>query len=140
MRGLLLQLGLTDDRSSMSNENENRQSQIKPPFCRAARFNSGAESRESYLIAEHAIAGAMADISVYRLQIRRIWHVAAISDIMPPADLQQSIEDAINMGKRAELPIEVLTLLLNRHRQVMRHRLPWVEGHYHPGKVMPLED
>ena len=124
----------------MSSETEKAKQQTEPPFCRAARFSGSVDSRRSYVIAEQAIAGAAAVISVYRLQLRRIWHVAAISDVMPTAELQQLIESAISMGEPVELPIEVLTVLLNRHRQVMRHRLPWLEGHYHPGKIVPLDD
>lgn len=109
------------------------------PYSRAAQFKGEADSREAYLAAERGIAAVAADISVFRLQLRSVWHVAAVAEVAPDSALQQVIEESLREGARVGLPIEALTVLLNRHRQVMRHRLPWLEAHYHPGRRFPLE-
>ena len=126
--------------SCMSSEHEQRQdanAQPERPFQRAARFGGEPPARTAYLAAERSIADALADISAYRFLVNRIWHVAVIADQPPAADLRRAVEEALKAGEQVALPAEVLATLLKRHRDVMRHRLPWVEGHYHPGRRLP---
>ena len=123
----------------MSTERISQQEERERPYCQAARFDEESNSREAYQIAQQAIADAEADISAYRFKVRRIWHVAVVAEEAPSRALQRVLEQAISRGERTDLPIEVLTTLLNRHREVMRHHLPWVDGHYHPGRELPTE-
>ena len=80
----------------------------------------------------------MADISAYRFQFNRVWHVAVVADMEPKFDLTRAVEDALKVGTPVKLDPQLLATLLNRHREVMRQRLPWLEGHYHPGRRFPL--
>jgi hypothetical protein len=123
--------------SSEYDSTERREAQSERPFQRAARFGGEPPARSAYLAAERSIADALADISAYRFLVNRIWHVAVIADQPPAADLTRAIDEALKAGEQVALPAEVLATLLKRHRDVMRHRLPWVEGHYHPGRRLP---
>jgi len=104
------------------------------PFHRAARFGDEETARQAYLTTEQRVFEATADISAYRFQLDQVWHVAVVADEPPSGALQRAVEDALSQGEQVNLHPEILATLLSRHREVMRHRLPWVEGHYHPGR------
>jgi len=104
------------------------------PFYRGARFKDEATARDAYVSAEQRVFEASADISAYRFQLDRVWHVAVVAAEPPSSALQRAVEDAMGGGEQVDLPADVLSALLSRHREVIRHRLPWVEGHYRPGE------
>jgi len=120
----------------MSREHEQAEG-IERPFCRAARFDGEATSGTAYRAVQDLIFDSAADISAYRFQASRLWHVAAVADEPPIAEFQRQLEKAFEPGERVILANEVLVALLHRHHQVMRGGLAWVEAHYHPGRRLP---
>jgi hypothetical protein len=72
------------------------------------------------------------DLSVYRLQLNRLWYVAALG-LVPPAPVLQAIEQILDRGEPADLPVEVWDALHDRRRQATRLG-PWVQRHHRPGQ------
>ena len=110
-----------------------RPEQDPAPYQRAARFAGERPAGESYF-AIHRVnyeAPEPTDLSVYRLQLNRLWHVAALG-ILPPAPVLQAIEAALAPGEPADLPAEVWQALAARRTQQIR-RGSWTEGHHRPG-------
>lgn len=52
---------------------------------KAARFPSEKPAGEAYFQAQEVIFKADCDLSVYRLRLNRIWHLAVLGDPPPPA-------------------------------------------------------
>lgn len=67
------------------------------------------------------------DISTYRLQLNRAWHVAILG-LTPPTDLAAQLEAILATGTPATLPPEVITFLTERRAQMTKLG-PWVEAH-----------
>jgi len=101
------------------------------PVYLAARFDGEAEARIAYLELECLIAAESADVSCFRFLAGGTWHVAVVAADGVPERLQGRVRVGLGSGQTVPLQEEVLALLLGRHREVMRYRLPWVEGHYH---------
>src|SRR5215211_1747445 len=78
------------------------------PYQRAARFAGEQPAGAAYFAIERVLyeAPQPTDLSVYRLQLNRLWHVAALG-LLPPAPVLQAIEQALAAGKSADLPEEV---------------------------------
>ena len=106
-------------------------SRIPEPYCRAARFDRERDGLRAYTTAQELIFQTPCDLSAYRLQLSRIWHVAVVGEA-PPEDIDRRIERILARGQVAELPEEVIKLLLERSAQI-RSQAPWTEGHYRPG-------
>ncbi len=103
------------------------------PYHRSARFADEPSAGLAYTAAERTIFdGPPNDLSAYRFQLNRIYHVAVLGQ-MPPAELDEQLTTILASGEPAELPAEVLTALSERRRQ-MSSRGGWTEGHYRPGK------
>ena len=104
------------------------------PYHRAARFAREQPAGHAYFAAQRVIyeAPQPIDVSVYRLQFQRLWHVAVLG-LVPPAPVLQALEDILATGEPAELPREVWQALAARRAQQIR-RGPWTEGHHRPGK------
>ena len=104
------------------------------PYQRAARFAGERPAGRAYDQAQRVIyeAPQPTDLSVYRLQLNRLWHVAALG-LTPPAPVRQALDDILATGELAELPAEVWQALEERRAQASK-RGPWQEGHYRPGK------
>ncbi len=103
------------------------------PYLRAARFAGERPAGRADAQAQHAIyARPDSDLSVYRLQLNQVWHVAALGE-PPLADLADTLERILASGEPASLPEEVLTLLRQRRAAAIRER-PWTERHYRPGE------
>ena len=104
------------------------------PYHRAARFAGEQPAGEAYFAAQRVIyeAPQPLDVSVFRLQLNRLWHVAALG-VVPPAPVLQAIEGILATGEPTELPQEVWQALAERRAQASK-RGPWQEGHYRPGK------
>ena len=106
------------------------------PYRRAARFPGERPAGEAYFAAQRVIyeAPQPLDVSVYRLQLNRLWHIAAVG-VVPPAPVLQAIEDILATGEPAELPPEVWQALAARRVQASKQG-PWQERHYRPGRPL----
>ncbi len=106
------------------------------PYQRAARFAGEQPAGQAYFAAQRTIfEGPPNDLSAYRFQLNRIYHVAVLGQ-PPPAELEEQLTAILASGEPAELPTDVLQALSDRRRQ-MSGRAPWTEGHYRPGRVRP---
>jgi hypothetical protein len=97
-------------------------------YALAARFESQSEAGRVYESLQESIFDARCDLSVYRLQLDSVWHVAALGQA-PPSDVDQTIRDQLSTGELTRLPDVVVDALLERRAQANRIG-PWVEGHY----------
>jgi hypothetical protein len=102
-------------------------------YQRAARFAGERPAGQAYAAVQQVIyeAPEPTEVSVYRLQFNRVWHVAALG-LVPPASVLQALEAILDTGEPAELPAEVWQALAERRAQATR-RGPWVERHHRPG-------
>jgi len=103
------------------------------PYLRAARFAEERLAGHAYEQAQRALyARPDSDVSVYRLQLNQVWHVAALGE-PPPVDLADTLEQILGSGEPVSLPDDVLTLLHQRRAVAIRQG-PWVERHHRPGQ------
>jgi hypothetical protein len=99
------------------------------PYCRAARFAGERPAGQAYFQAQEAMrTGPANDLSVYRLQLDRVFHVVVLGD-PPPAPLHDALTTILSAGEPTTLPAEVLRTLAQRRAHAIR-LAPWVEGHY----------
>ena len=106
-----------------------------PSYLRAARFAGERPAGTVYFGLQDAIAsGPPNDLSVYRMQVARVYHVAVHGE-PPPAELDHQITTILAAGEPADLPAEVVQALAQRRRQAIR-RSSWTERHYRPGRPL----
>lgn len=103
-------------------------------YQRAARFAGERSAGESYYAIQRVIyeASPPVDLSVYRLQLNALWHVAALG-FVPPASVLHVIEEALAPGDVVEFPAEVWQTLADRRAQQIQ-KSPWTERHFRPGR------
>ena len=104
------------------------------PYYRAARFAGERPAGVAYVQAQEAVyaaAGAV-DVSVYRFQLDRIYHVAVLGQ-PPPPELDATLATILAAGEPATLPTPVLRQLAERRAEATKHG-PWVQRHYRPGQ------
>ncbi len=106
--------------------------QERPPYHQAARFAGEGPAGRAYRQAQRLIYETACDLSTYRLQINRVWHVAVLGD-EPPEDLRQQLGAILAAGSPATLPADVVGMLLARRAEASA-LAPWVQRHYRPGK------
>jgi hypothetical protein len=97
-------------------------------YAVAARFERQSDAGSVYEMVQECIFDAKCDLSVYRLQLDSVWHVAALGE-PPPSDVDREIRDQLSRGELTRLPDVVVDALLERRAQANRIG-PWVEGHY----------
>ncbi len=103
------------------------------PYHRTARFADEQTAGTAYGAAKRALfEGPPNDLSAYRFQLNRIYHVAVLGQV-PPAELDQQLTAILAAGEATELPSDVLSALSECRRQ-MSSRGGWTEGHYRPGR------
>ena len=104
------------------------------PYYRASRFPGERPAGQAYLAAQEALFRypQPVDVSVYRFQLNRVYHVTVLGE-PPPEELDQTLAALLATGEPAALPPEVVKLLVQRRRQATRHG-SWSEGHYRPGQ------
>jgi hypothetical protein len=101
------------------------------PYYKAARFSGERPAGQVYdQLQETIYTAPQCDLSVYRLQLDRIYHVAILGET-PAEDLDRRITRLLARGESTTLPSEVLTALAARRRQATR-LAPWVERHTRP--------
>jgi hypothetical protein len=105
-------------------------------YLRAARFPGERPAGQAYFAVQRVIyeAPQPLDLSVFRLQLNQLWHVAALG-IVPPAPVLQAVERILDTGEPVTLPEEVVGALQERRAQATR-QAPWVQRHFRPGKPL----
>ena len=123
-----------------SPEGENRpqqQPERKPeqepiPYYKAARFRAEQIAGKAYFTAQNLIFNDPGcDLSVYRIQLNRIYHLAALGE-SPSEELDQKLQEILSTGESVSLPPQILKFLTQRRNQAIK-KGPWVERHYRPG-------
>jgi len=101
------------------------------PYALAVRFPAEQPAGQAYTAAQEALYHAeTADVSVFRFQLNRVWHVAALG-VLPPPELAQQLAAILTEGEPVSLPTELWQLLRQRRQQAIR-QAPWVERHVRP--------
>ncbi len=104
----------------------------------ASRFSGERPAGRAYFQAQELIFrnDSIADLSVYRFQLDKIYHVAVVGE-KPPEDFENKLKNILSAGEYVPLPSDVLkTLIIRRWQQIKTG--PWVERHYRPGREYPL--
>jgi hypothetical protein len=103
------------------------------PYAIAARFPSERASGRVYGRLQALVyARTDVDLSVYRLLLDRIPHVAVLGQ-RPAATVVRTITRLLGQGEPVDLPPEVLRILVERRAQAMQQG-PWLARHHRPGK------
>ncbi len=111
---------------------------VNNTYYLASRFNGERPAGRAYFQAQEFIFSHSADLdlSVYRFQLERIYHVAVLG-IKPPQDAEDRLNSILSAGEHVQLPSMLLKVLIVRRLQQTKNA-PWVEKHYRPGKEFPL--
>ena len=100
-------------------------------YHRVARFPGERSAGRAYGQLQSTLyARTDSDLSVYRLLLDRIYHVAVLG-LPPPPDLERRVQRVLSRGEPATLPPEVLQELVQRRAESIR-LAPWVERHVRP--------
>lgn len=105
------------------------------PYYLAARFPGERLAGRAYFQAQELIFNTPdSDLSVFRIQLNQIYHVAVLG-IPPPQELEQKLRSILSTGDSTSLPADILKVLLQRRAQATRQG-PWVEKHFRPGQPL----
>ena len=114
---------------------EPKKEQEAIPYYLASRFSGERIAGQVYFQAQDLIFNTPdCELSVYRFQLDRIYHVAVLGD-RPEEQLEAKLKDVLSKGESTPLPSMVLKTLITRRQQHTGHS-PWLERHYRPGKPM----
>lgn len=102
-------------------------------YHRDIRFSGGQTAGRAYFQAQETILEADCDLSVYRLLLTRVWHVAIVGQATPE-DLERRLRVILVTGEPVTLPSDVPKMLQERRAQATRFG-PWVQRH-HRGKPL----
>jgi hypothetical protein len=98
------------------------------PYLRAARFPGERPAGRAYTEAQELVfRDPGCELSVYRLQLERVWHVAVLGE-QPREDLERHLQTILSRGETTSLPEEILRELQRRRAQAIKLG-PWVERH-----------
>src|SRR5437016_53342 len=96
---------------------EGTQEKQPVPYYKAARFGSERPALRVYeRLRETLYTTSDVDLSVYRLLLNRVSHVAVIGE-PPPEELDRRISRLLSRGDPVPLPAEVLSSLAERRRE-----------------------
>jgi hypothetical protein len=103
-------------------------------YYQAARFPAGERpAGVAYFQIQRLIyQDRDCDLSVFRFQLQRIYHVAVLGE-PPQPNLEAKLSSALANGQPTLLAEEVLRILQQRRAQATRQG-PWVERHWRPGE------
>jgi hypothetical protein len=88
---------------------------LDPPYYHAARFPAEPVAWRAYSELQVAISLAQScDLSGYRFQLGRSWHVVVLGD-RPSPDLDERIQTILANGRPASVPRDFLKLLYAIH-------------------------
>jgi hypothetical protein len=114
-------------------QQEGKEEKEPKPYYKAARFNGEQIAGKAYFQAQDAIFNDPGcDLSVYRFQLNRIYHLAVLGE-SPSAELAQKLQEILSTGEPVPLPDNILQILSERRNQAIK-KGPWVERHYRPGQ------
>ena|SRR6266540_4731657 len=100
-------------------------------YYQAASFSGEAPAGRAYFQAQEVIFNDEGcDLSVYRLLLRRVWHIAVLGE-QPRPDLEQRLRVILSQGQLTSLPEQVLQELQRRRAHATKLG-PWVERHFRP--------
>lgn len=100
-------------------------------YLQVARFAGERPAGRAYDQLQEAIFRSPGcEFSVFRLLLRRDWHVAVLGDL-PDETLDRRIRQVLARGTPASLPEEIV-LELQRRRAEATRQGPWVERHHWP--------
>ena len=99
----------------------------------AAKFSSERQALDTYNKMQEMVFQSDWDLSVYRMLLVGVSHVAAIGEPQQPPEVQEKVGGLLSEGEPATLPPHVVETLVQRRAQAKRIG-PWVEGHYRPGR------
>ncbi len=102
----------------------------------AYRFDGKETAGIGYNQARDVVFGTNIDASVYRVQIKGVWHVVVLGDGQLAEQQRLTFEQACAQGATAELPVEVRTFLEERRASGKLPGAFW-EANYQPGQVIP---
>ncbi len=103
------------------------------PYYKAARFTRQRTAWEAYSKLQRTIFRADCDLSCYRLQLDRAWHVAVLGE--PPSDdVAARLDPLLSAGVPSTLPPGVVSVLQARRASAVASGSPWIERHYRPNK------
>jgi hypothetical protein len=86
---------------------EGKPEQEPVPYYHAARFRYENQARRAYFQAQDLLFHTPeSELSAYRFQLERIWHVAVLGE-PPPEDLAQKLETVFARGVPTELPLDM---------------------------------
>src|SRR5262245_47176804 len=99
-------------------ENQPRHELEPVPYVRAALFADELTAKTAYFAAEETVRVAQTecDLSVYRLLLAHVSHVAVIGE-PPPTEVDASLRTILATGEPATLPRGVLLALAQRRQQ-----------------------
>lgn len=109
-------------------QGEPSQEPEQQPYLVASRFAGEAPAGQTYQRAQQAIFAVECDLSVYRFQLDRVWHVAVLG-LQPDAELDRDLRALLAAGTGTEVPDGIVEALFAR-RNVATRRATWLEGHY----------
>lgn len=111
---------------------EPKKEQESKPYYLASQFGGERPAGRAYFQAQELIFNTPdCDLSVFRFQLSRIYHVAVIG-IRPDEGLERRLRNILSRGESVSLSPEILRTLMSRRSQATRQG-PWVERHYRPG-------
>jgi hypothetical protein len=91
-----------------------RKEQEQPPYYQAAHFEGEHSAGRVYVQAQDVIYhDEMCDLSAYRLQLSRIWHVTVLG-AAPSSETDAALASILSQGEIVPLPDQVLKLLQER--------------------------
>lgn len=123
-----------DDDKEPSLDNE----LVDNTYYLASRFKGERPAGRAYFHAQEFIFSHSSDLdlSVYRFQLDRIYHVAVLGE-KPPQDAENRLKSILSAGEYVQLPSVLLKVLIVRRWEQTKHG-PWIERHYRPGQEYPL--
>lgn len=84
--------------SPEQSEGVRREEQERTPYYQASRISGERVAGKAYAKAQHIIFTAACNLSAYRFQLDRIWHVAVIGEQLDEA-IQKQIQKILGAGE-----------------------------------------
>ncbi len=115
---------------------EPRKEGERSPYYQAARFDKQEAAGYAYFQTQEVLFNdVLSDLSAYRLQLNKAWHVAVIGE-QPSPETDAALAGILSAGELVQLPVEALKFLEARRRESITTGTVWKEGHYRPGKKL----
>ena len=114
-------------------EGQSPQEHEPAPYAKASRFSTARRAGHVYERLQDAIyTGPPSDLSVYRILLNRVSHVAVLGQ-PPPEVLERRITRLLRQGEPVTLPPDVMATLFQRRAESIQEG-QWIERHHRPGE------